>query len=298
MVWKHRWKNTIRCINDFGGKILEYNIESAASVEEVEEIEEKLNKKLPQEFRDVLINFSKGVNIGWKIEKRLQEPYQKIFSGACCWDLERLVQINENKDMLVKGFEYADYPNADKWYNSIAFMEVQNGDVIILDLNENPAPVVYLSHELDYTNGYKLGENFVDFIDKLSKLAFIGPEDWQLVTFIDNPFSGLNAEDKKAEGFRELIRLSFDREISDDEVQALIYNVDPLEERIIDLLGNKWERKYEIIIENIKTKEQSRNIIPAINGGGFKEQEFRESVEKSGEYKLIKFIETVNLGED
>lgn len=58
------------------------------------------------------------------------------------------------------------------------------------------------------------------------------------------------------------------------------------------IYGDAWERKYEIEIENIETKEITKTILPAINGGKLSRDEFEKNLLK--EYRLIKFVEIIN----
>lgn len=80
----------------------------------------------------------------------------------------------------------------------MAFDLVANGD---------DAPVVYLSHDDGEGRGYKLGDNFIDFIDKWSKIGFVGGEDDQWLPFTSNSQSGLLPESQSSIHFRELLKL-------------------------------------------------------------------------------------------
>lgn len=58
------------------------------------------------------------------------------------------------------------------------------------------------------------------------------------------------------------------------------------------IYGDEWERKYEIEIENIETKEITKINLPAINGGKIQREEFESNLPK--EYRIVKFIEHIN----
>ena len=51
--------------------------------------------------------------------------------------------------------------------------------------------VVYLSHEDGPCHGYRLGQDFEDYVDRLTALAFVGAEEWQLEPFLPNATDGL-----------------------------------------------------------------------------------------------------------
>lgn len=58
------------------------------------------------------------------------------------------------------------------------------------------------------------------------------------------------------------------------------------------IYGEAWERKYEIEIQNLKTNEITKTVLPTTNGGRLYREEFEKNIHK--DYKLVKFIEHIN----
>lgn len=65
-----------------------------------------------------------------------------------------------------------------------------------LSVPDDP-PVVYLSHEDGDLHGYRLGHNFIDFIDKWTQIGCPGLKDWQLEPFIESETSTINPNGKR-----------------------------------------------------------------------------------------------------
>lgn len=64
-----------------------------------------------------------------------------------------------------------------------------------------------MSHDDGEGHGYKIGDNFLDFLEKWSKVAFVGAEDWQWLPFITNKNSGIISDGHAAIEFRSLMKL-------------------------------------------------------------------------------------------
>ncbi|MED0964125.1 hypothetical protein P4T31_03915 [Bacillus paramycoides] len=73
--------------------------------------------------------------------------------------------------------------------------------------NDMDAPIVYLSHEDGEGHGYKVANNFIEFIENWSRVAFVGCEDWQWLPFTTSPESGINSDDEPAKSFRNWLGL-------------------------------------------------------------------------------------------
>lgn len=58
------------------------------------------------------------------------------------------------------------------------------------------------------------------------------------------------------------------------------------------IYGDTWERKYEIEIKNLETKEITKLNLPAINGGKLKREEFENNLPK--EFRIVSFMEYIN----
>ncbi len=81
--WIARWEKTIEAIKLLGGESNGTYISKPASEQQVIHIEEKLGYRLPESFRDVLLNFAGSVEFGWELNNcvDLPEKFKDIFAG-------------------------------------------------------------------------------------------------------------------------------------------------------------------------------------------------------------------------
>ena len=164
---------------------------------EILAVEARLGMRIPTAFRTVLGQFSAEVSVRWQLptDERPPEPLLGIFSGGCDWSLSDLPLFESQRRSWVDEV-FSDPSNAyDRvWHGKLAFDAVPNGDLIALDLGEVASgAVTYLSHDDGGGHGYRLGLDFVQFIDNWTLLGCPGPEGWQMLPFIESPTSGLDA---------------------------------------------------------------------------------------------------------
>ena len=194
--WKRRFQLIIEASKKSNCKRSKLNIEPPATMKQIESVENSLGKALPKSFRKVLVEFSSKVDVWWSLpdDKILPSSLRGIFCGNCEWNILELIALEEGR----KGWVEDCFPNPDDsyhsvWHNKLAFHGVMNGDMLALDLNVlDDSPVVYLSHDGADFHGTILGNNFIDFIDRWSLLAFVGSEFWQLEKFIAPSTIGLD----------------------------------------------------------------------------------------------------------
>ncbi|PEJ58789.1 SMI1/KNR4 family protein [Bacillus sp. AFS002410] len=194
-------------IKEIGGEVQEVIIDEPASIEQIIKTEEQLGIKLPESFKKVLIEFSGNFSLRWFLPDHMEQPneFREIFCGTPHWSLELLLQSEEDRMGWVENV----FPNPEDeydvvWHNKLAFCEVGNGDYLAFDLkNSVDAPIVYLSHDDGEGHGYKIANNFVEFIDHWSRLAFVGCEDWQWIPFTTSPESGIEPDGEAAKRFRK-----------------------------------------------------------------------------------------------
>lgn len=178
-------------------------IKPKVSIEEVNLLMKKLNIKLPNDFIEVITNFSSGVNFYFQIEdSELEEGFEGIFSAGYegFWSFEDLEILKENYEEWIE-ICFNDLSDEDNqiWQNKIPIINVANGDLIAFDIKQDSDtyPVVYLSHELGEMHGKRLGCNFIDFITRWSNLGCFGPEDWQFEPFYNEEDNILEIDNDK-----------------------------------------------------------------------------------------------------
>jgi hypothetical protein len=213
-TWKEKWEQTCEAVRKLGGESEGVIIKSKASEADVIEVEKKIGIRLPESFRKVVLEFSSGVDFHWSLHDDLGLPDELsgIFAGQFTWNLKDIPEINRSKDGWVKEcFPNPNDPYDKIWHHKLGLMEVGNGDFIAFDLSQYPqnTSIVYLSHDDGQGHGYLLGNDFIDFMDKWTNIGCPGPEDWQMLPFIDSPTSGIHPECSNAALWREILKLEF-----------------------------------------------------------------------------------------
>ena len=162
-------------IENIGGEFYrEFKIGTPAKEEEILEIEKKLGYRIPEDFRDILLNYSSYFEYFWSYEEKnnieLPSNLKHIFSGDLHWRINLLVNFEVSRKDWVEGC-FPDYNDKyDRvWHNKLAFYEVGNGDYIAIELEkENYGKIVYLSHDGGDGHGYYLANNFKDLLNNWS----------------------------------------------------------------------------------------------------------------------------------
>lgn len=217
-VWEKRWEAVLKSIRDIGGEANGVIINPPAQIEQIKRIEEELNVKLPSSFIKVLTEYSSEVELSWTLpdDEHLLTPlpneFRGIFGSDFNWSLKRLIDIENGR----KGWErevFSDPHNEydSVWHNKLAFIEVGNGDYIAFDLRQSEDyPIVYLSHDDGEGHGYRLGNNFIDFIDRWTLIGCVGSEDWQMLPFITSATTGIEPNSANAIKWRTWLNLKTD----------------------------------------------------------------------------------------
>ncbi|MGG2091469.1 SMI1/KNR4 family protein [Bacillus sp. S13(2024)] len=197
--WINNWNETFHQIEKIKGKIESFVVEKTATEEEIKLIEQQLGYSLPVSFKEVLVNFSKQVELRWFFPDHLSIPaeFDAIFAGELCWDLDSIEDVTEVADSLQDvGDNYGE-----NLRQKLAFYTVPNGDYLALDLNSNngDAAVVYWDHEEDSVT--YVADNFIEFIEKFTDLHLIGAEIWQWEIFMDS--KGINTDSEIAQKWKK-----------------------------------------------------------------------------------------------
>ncbi|WP_053360810.1 SMI1/KNR4 family protein [Bacillus sp. FJAT-27251] len=207
-----RMQTIIDKIEELGGEIREVILDEPASPEQIVRIETELGVKLPESFKKVLIEFSSYFSLRWFLPDEMErnEEFREIFCGTPNWGLKYLALAEEGRI----GWVEQAFPNPEDeydavWHNKLAFCEVGNGDYLAFDMSYgDDASIVYLSHDGGEGHGFRLGDNFIEFIDRWSRLGFVGCEDWQWMPFTAGPESGLLPDSEAAQRFRAWLGLN------------------------------------------------------------------------------------------
>jgi hypothetical protein len=185
----------------------ELEIKSTVTANDFISLENHLDITYPDDFKEILTNYSSGILLNWQIEgEETEGEYKEIFCGGgrgYLWDFSTLKDDYENYQGWIKECFSNEDDEYDKvWYNKIPFLDVPNGDVIAFGEKATTGnPVIYLSHDGSDFHGHKLGDNFVDFITKWTKLGCIGTEEWQFEVFYDYERMELKTEGQTFENW-------------------------------------------------------------------------------------------------
>jgi hypothetical protein len=222
--WRQQWELIRRTLigrgatgrwRDGDDKPPTFEVDPPATEDEVRAVETELGQPVPQSLRRVIRQFSARVLIEWSLPEEVRPPdvFRQIWAGECRWDLKSFPALHKtHRDWIEHCFTAKSTPrwpdkDSDKraieydlvWHYKFAFLEVGNGDMVGIDIGHAAdQPVVYLSHEDGPCHGYRLGNDFEDYVDRLTALAFVGAEDVQLPLFLPNAAQGLQTASKKA----------------------------------------------------------------------------------------------------
>ncbi|MCB0540373.1 MAG: SMI1/KNR4 family protein [Bacteroidetes bacterium] len=202
-------ENILLKIENLGGESRELIFENPASEEQLLKIEKELNYKIPNEFRNVLLNVSAHLEFKWFLPDDFELPKELdgIFCGEIHWGTNFIIDFNKSKDNWIKVC-FPDQNNEyDKvWHNKFVFQEVGNGDYLSIDISEeNYGKIIYLSHDDGEGHGFIMSNSFTELIDNWGNLGFPGGEDWQWLPFTKNKNSGINPKCKNANTWKKII---------------------------------------------------------------------------------------------
>ncbi|MEV5027944.1 SMI1/KNR4 family protein [Paenibacillus sp. LPE1-1-1.1] len=214
-TWEDNIKVFIKAIEFIGGEVDGYLIKPSVSISVIKSVEEELGVSLPESFIKVISEFISGMEMVWSLpdDDEREVPIPEVLKGISAsnfsWSIENIINVEKGRkrwEQEVFSDEEDEYDRV--WHNKLGLMEVGNGDYIAFDLSiSNDPPVVYLSHDDGEGHGYILGHNFIDFIDKWTKIGCVGCEDWQLLPFMEGPSTGIQPDLPNAQLWRNWLNI-------------------------------------------------------------------------------------------
>ena len=204
-------KHIVNTIKSLGGESHKLIFEDPATETDLEGIERRLNQKIPEDFRTILLTVSSHCELSWFLPDEFKLPgnLKEIFSGNLHWGTKFIFDFNENKDSWIQ--EVFPNPNDeyDKiWHNKFVFQEVGNGDLLGIDLNkEDYEKIIYLSHDDGKGHGYKMANSFSELLNNWVEIGCVGAEDWQWLPFTKDKESGIIPDCDNASQWKKLIGL-------------------------------------------------------------------------------------------
>jgi cell wall assembly regulator SMI1 len=209
---KERLTKILQQIQKLGGDARSLIFEVPATFDDVHEIEQELNYKIPDDFKNVLLTLSSHCEFKWFLPDNFELPKElrQIFSGELHWGLDLILDFNRNKDAWIKEV-FPDIENEyDRvWHNKFVFQEVGNGDYISIDLSPDTyGKVIYLSHDDGEGHGYVMADSFSELLSDWTQLGCVGGEDWQWLPFCKDKTSGIDPNCSNALLWRQRIGLT------------------------------------------------------------------------------------------
>lgn len=207
--WIYLLENTKNNIKTIKSSTCELNIESPATIEEINNIEIQLGLPLPSHFKEVLLHVSKCIKFHWFVDEIdglkifKNEHFSDEFVMNCTavsskilysggifdnglWDINKLLEYNE----LKHSYNFVDEDCLNQyWENSLIFAAHGNGDYFAIDLKYNIGEVIYLSSNYDM-NGLRLGKNFITFFNEWIKVGCAGHwgQDFYMLSTKEEPY--------------------------------------------------------------------------------------------------------------
>lgn len=200
-------------VDELGGYTIEIVCKEVATEKELLNIEKELGYKLPDDFRFALLNISSHLEFYWNLyneDKKIllvQNELAEIFSGSLDFGIDIIPICEESR----KGWIDICYPDYNKsydkiFYNKLAFQQVENGDLLAIDLEEeNYGKVIYLSHDGSDLHGYVMANSFKEFLEEYTKIGCVGGEDWQWEAFTNNHTTPIDSNSENAKKWLEIM---------------------------------------------------------------------------------------------
>ncbi|MDX8363519.1 SMI1/KNR4 family protein [Cytobacillus sp. IB215316] len=192
-------------------------MQPAATEKEIELVEEELNISFPEDFRQVLLNFTKSLHFYWFLKNDEFKVFQNSnFSDSTffnmgdieqgvidcggildnpLWSLDNLIRYDTEREM----YEFLDDDGTfikKHWENknTLIFTSFGNGGHLGIDLKYNKGEVIYLTTSY-HMHGLRLGENFSSFFENWINLSCAGHwgEDFYLFSSEKKPYLSMNS---------------------------------------------------------------------------------------------------------
>lgn len=257
-----------------------------ASDDLINEKEKSLGYKLPNSFKTFLKKFSNGIMlldsepIGG-VGKDDDSPCGAIFLASSRIE-KNIIKIIPTKETITpdKLIAFSLYEAMDIANHFWAF-------ICDKQYSDNEYRVGLISQ---YT------ENIVVVLDSFEEWLTVF---WEANKNTDDVVSVFHSMYKTWEEREELLRMDWyeadefrsnGKNLTDSSKSQETYL---FESKYHDVIyGDAWERKYEIEIQNLKTKEITRTVIPATNGGRLNKEDFEKNMPEG--CKLVRFVEIIN----
>jgi hypothetical protein len=173
-------------------------------------VEQQLGLTLPGSLRAFFTLGSAGVDCHYAYEPgdgvlgNILPDENRIFGGARLGPLSELPAFARSAAEWAAETWVAEVPDQQAlWTSALPFARMDNGDYLAVALGGPDPPVVYLNHDDDSS---VIAPSLAEFLHAWERLAYLGPEHWLLLAFVDGR-GQLDAESDRAARLRGLLLL-------------------------------------------------------------------------------------------
>lgn len=190
-----------------------FHLGPPATESDLQQLEATLDYSLPSSLRKVFLEQVASFGVSWSIKESYKiEGFDPICYGNFILNFSELYHLNEENKGVIEGFKNERNEKIVQWIqlfqNRKPLMQLDNGDMLLIGVgDESRQEIVYYLHdacdggeEWFQKHGTVLAPNFEEFLDRWSRLAFVGPEIWVIEPFL-RP-DGLQCDGQNAKNFQ------------------------------------------------------------------------------------------------
>ena len=191
-----------------GATVRSTTVEPPATTAQLAAVEQQLGLTLPESLREFFVSGSAALDCHYVVEPGdgvlddILPDESHIFGGARLGPLSELQEFSRSVAEWAAETWVAEAPDQHAiWTSALPFARMNNGDYLALALSDPDPPVVYLNHDDDSS---VIAPGLAAFLHAWERLAYLGPEHWQLLAFVDGR-GQLDAESDRAARLRRLL---------------------------------------------------------------------------------------------
>jgi hypothetical protein len=154
-------------------------IAGPAARTELAAVENQLGRPLTPSLRELFTIGSAHLDCHYAFEP------ENLFGGARLGPLSELPEFSRSAAEWAAETWVADAPDQHAmWTSALPFVRMVNGDYLALDPRsaDSDPPIVYLNHDDDSS---VIAPDLATFLHAWERLAYVGPEHWLLLEFVD-----------------------------------------------------------------------------------------------------------------
>lgn len=213
--WIERWEKTLNAVRAAGGEGDEIMVAPPAKEAEIVATESKIGRRLPASFRRVLLEFSGSVCVSWRLlsaDHLAREEVGRAYAGDVLISLRGVEGAERCRRDDCMGFEKRPRVGPEplaRWTRSLAWWEL-DGSAVAFDMRGegSDAAVVTLERDVCWGDSWAwLAPDFLEFMDRWTRIGSVGPIWWMLDPFIKKPWGGLDPDSEHARAWRDALGL-------------------------------------------------------------------------------------------